>query len=62
MVILYKNSFLASLVSICGCSFLIIGIGTIISNEILAGIVLIAIGVGLLMVASDISDNKQFKK
>lgn len=62
MIIWYKNSFLASLVSIFGCVFVICSISIIFSGEVLIGIVLILIGVGLLMAASDISDNKQFKK
>ena len=61
-VTLYKNSFLASLVSIFGSGFVGGGVIIILSGEVLAGIVLILMGVGLLMAASNISDNKQFKK
>lgn len=62
MIIWYRNSFLATLVSICGCGMAITGITILLSGVIPAGIVLMAIGAGLVMIASDISDNKQFKK
>lgn len=62
MVIFYKNSFLASAVSIFGCVMFMGGIAVIAEGEIGGGILMMAIGVALLIWARNISDNKAFKK
>ncbi len=62
MFIWYRNSFLASVVSIAGCGILIGGIAVIAEGDILPGIAFIAAGLGLCILARVISGNKSFKK
>lgn len=62
MIIFYKNSFLASVVSIIGCMFVLGGIACIREGEILPGILLIVLAVPIMALAKWISNNKAFKK
>lgn len=61
MIIWYKNSFLASLVSIIGCITAVGGIATF-SEDVAGAIALIAVGVALAIWGRSISKNKSFKK
>ena len=60
MIRWYKNSFLASLVSIIGCLLILGGIATF-SESIGAAILIIVIGLALAVWGKIISDNKAFK-
>lgn len=62
MIIYYKNSLLATLISIFGCVWVITGIAAIAEGEIGGGIAIIALGVVFLVWARSISKNKSFKK
>ena len=61
MILYYKNSFLASVVSILGCVFIITGVVGIVEGEA-GGIVAMIPGVALAIWGRIISDNKAFKK
>ena len=61
MVIWYKNSFLASVVSIIGGIMFFGGIATFASN-VAGAIAMMAVGVVLMIWGKRISDNKAFKK
>lgn len=61
MIIFYKNSFLASLVSIIGCIFCLCAILGCVDGDPSA-LVLLLPGIPLLIWARVISDNKRFKK
>ena len=64
MIFWYRNSFLASFVSIVGCVIVITGIGAIRSDEIStgAGILIIVVGVAMAILGKVISDKKEEKK
>ena len=62
VLIYYKNSVLATLVSLFGCAWAIAGIAACAEGEIGGGIVIIALGVVFLVWARSISRNKAFKK
>jgi hypothetical protein len=57
----YKNSFLASVVSIAGCGIAMCGIANF-ESDAGAGILLILLGVGIAIWGKIISNNKAFKK
>jgi len=61
MIFWYKNSFLASFVSILGCAMVMGGIASF-GDDIAAAVVLILIGVAFAIWGRVISDNKAFKK
>ena len=61
MVIWYKNSFLASVVSILGGIIFFGGLATITEN-VAGAIALVAVGVALMIWGRSISKNKSFKK
>lgn len=60
-ITIYKNSFLASAVSILGYLFVVCGIMAAFSGEIAGGILIALVGFGLAVLASSISEQKQFK-
>ena len=59
---IYKNSVGATVASIFGYGFLMIGIMLAVSTELIQGIVMAAAGLLLEIWAPSISRNKQFKK
>lgn len=61
-ITLYKNSILASLVSIFGYCFMLGGIAIAFDCEILGGIVMFLMGIGLAALASVISSRAQFRQ
>ena len=61
MVFWYKNSVLASIVSVLGCVMAMGGIATF-SDDSTAAVCLILIGVALAVWGKQISNNKAFKK
>ena len=61
MVLWYKNSFLASVVSIFGCILVMGGIMGAVDGD-LSLLAMIIPGVALVILGSSISDNKSFKK
>ena len=62
MILYYRNSLLASLVSIAGCLVGMAGIGLLFSGVIPGGIGLIAAAAALLYLAKQISNKKAFDK
>lgn len=62
MIFYYRNSFLASMVSIFGCVFAMAGVMALLEGEILVGLGGIALGMPFLIWAKTISENKAFKK
>jgi len=58
---IYKNSVLASVVSIVGGLTLILGVTYAVQEEVLPGILIALAGFALYIWASVISDNKRFK-
>lgn len=58
---IYKNSFLASALSILGYVFLATGIIAAFNGEIIGGIFVVAISIAMMFGAKSISENKQFK-
>lgn len=62
MLFYYKNSFLASIVSLLGCGLLIVGIQEATSYGIVYGIPWIAGSIPFLVLAKIISSQKAFKK
>lgn len=62
MIIWYRNSFLASLVSIAGCIAAMVAILLFTSGEIMGGILVAAIAAGLLYGAKLISEKRSFDK
>jgi len=62
MFIYYKNSFLASLVSMLACGLVMIGIMFFIDGMILEGIIFVILGIPLFLLGRHISQNKAFKK
>lgn len=62
MIIYYKNSLLASIVSILGCAFAFAGIAAIIEEEIAGGICIIIIAIPFIIWGKIISKNKAFKQ
>ena len=58
---IYKTSVLASAVSIFGCGFMLMGIASAFSGQVVGGIIMALCGVGLSIWASEISENKRFK-
>ena len=60
MIFYYKNSVLASAVSIFGCGFAMCGLA-MFSEDVAAALVIIALGVGLALWGRNISQNKAFK-
>ena len=61
MIFWYKNSFLASVVSIFGCGLAMVGLASF-GDSILMALVFLAIGFALMVWGRIISDNKAFKK
>ncbi len=61
MIRWYKNSFLASAVSIIGCISILAGIYGIVDETITEGVIAIVIGLALAILGKQISDNKAFK-
>ena len=62
MILFYKNSFLASVVSILGCICVLGGIMSIRDGETATGIIAIIISLPFLIGGRVISQNKSFKK
>lgn len=62
MILYYKNSFLASVVSILGCIFVVCGIMMLTEGDVAESIPLIILGLPFLIGGRIISDNKAFKK
>jgi hypothetical protein len=61
MIFWYKNSFLASVVSILGCVLVIAGLSMFGEGETAAAILLIVCGVPIAICGKIISNNKAFK-
>lgn len=62
MILFYKNSFLASVVSILGCILVVAGIVAIQDGDTGAGIGMIVLALPFLISGRIISNNKSFKK
>lgn len=62
MIIWYRNSILASIVSIFGCTIALGGIAILFDKEIIPGIILLLIGAAVAWLGSKISDRKEAKK
>lgn len=62
MVLFYKNSFVASVLSILGSILVMCGIMMFPEGEIFGGIVLILVGAALIFWGKNVSANKSFKK
>ena len=60
MILWYKNSFWASVVSIFGCAFILAGIG-MFGDDAASAIIAIICGVALAIWGKIISNNKAFK-
>jgi len=60
-ITIYRNSVLATLVSIIAYMFVGVGIMIAFNGQIIGGILLALVGVVLMALASSISTNKQFK-
>lgn len=60
-VTVYKNSVVASILSVCGYVAAIAGIIAAFSGSVVAGIISVLAGIGLVFWAAAISQNKQFK-
>lgn len=62
--VIYKNSILASLCSMFGAAFITLAVISLINGEldILSGIGLVAVGLGLMWLASVISERKAKRK
>lgn len=58
---IYKNSFLASALSILGYIFLVTGIIAAFNGEVVGGIFVVILSIAMMFAAKAISDNKQFK-
>ena len=58
----YKNSFLASIVSIFGCALAMGGIAMFNNGEASTAVIMIILGVALAILGKIISSNKAFKK
>lgn len=61
-MIWYKNSFLASVVSMFGCAIVLVGIYACIDGEWGGGLGMIVLGIPLIAWGGIISENKKFKK
>jgi hypothetical protein len=61
MIRWYKNSFLASVVSIIGCAAILVGIYSIVDETIVEGVIAIVVGLALAIWGKQISENKAFK-
>lgn len=61
MIRWYKNSFLASVVSIIGCVLIMMGIFSIVEETVGEGIICIIVGLALAILGKLISENKAFK-
>lgn len=62
MLLYYRNSFLASVVSIAGCGMALYGIVVITEGAVVIGLGAIAAAVPFLIGGKWISDNKEFNK
>lgn len=62
MILFYKNSFLASVVSILGCIIVLLGVTTISDGDVAPGIGFIVLSLPFLIGGKIISNNKNFKK
>lgn len=62
MIVWYRNSFLASIVSIFGCFLGMLAAMLLVGGIFLGGIVLAAIAVGLIALGKQISVNKEFEE
>lgn len=60
-ITIYKNSVLASLMSFLSYFLLLIGVVAAVNGEILGGVALFLIGIGVGILASSISERKRFK-
>lgn len=61
MIRWYKNSFLASVVSIVGCVAILAGIYSIVDETVTEGVIAIIVGLALAILGKQISENKAFK-
>lgn len=61
MIRWYKNSFLASVVSIIGCVAILAGIYGIVDETVAEGVIAIVVGLALAIWGKQISENKAFK-
>ena len=61
-ITIYKNSFLASICSMCGYGIAVSGILVAIGENVIAGILMITWGVALSFLASVISERKKFSE
>lgn len=63
MFLYYKNSILASIFSIFGSGFVAMGVMFVIEEgEIVGAIVMAALGIAMILLGRNISQNKAFKK
>lgn len=58
---IYKNSIVASLLSMCGYGLVSVGTIALFSESVAEGIILVLIGVGLAFWGAKISEKKQFR-
>lgn len=57
----YKNSIVASILSVIGYTFLMIGIVVAVNESVPGGIIIALLGVGLAIWGARISEKKQFR-
>lgn len=62
MVVWYKNSFLASAISIFGCGLIMCGVAMLFESEPAGGVAIAVIGLAMAFWGRSISKNKAFKK
>ena len=58
---IYKNSFVASILSMCGYGLAMVGLIVAFTESIAGGVIVALIGVGLAFWGAKVSENKQFR-
>ena len=61
LVLTYKNSFLATIVSVLGCALVVLGI-VVFVEDFFGAVIFVLMGLALIYWANEISENKAFKK
>lgn len=58
---IYKNSFIASILSMCGYGLAMVGLIVTFTESVVGGVIVALIGVGIACWGAKVSENKQFK-
>lgn len=58
---IYKNSVVASILSMCGYGLAMVGLIVAFTESIVGGVIVALIGVGLALWGAKVSENKQFR-